>query len=167
MLGLAAGPANSQTGGSSPVTVDQISKPRATVAPIPQPVASSSRAIPGSAGAEALATPRRGDGAPASQLVEICREAGLRGASPEGLNCAAILEEAATQAPRPTGEGALLQLFGQRANVTGPAPAEQGAADADAVARQLSSGAVQGASGSQAAGVVARQREAPPASRPR
>jgi hypothetical protein len=86
------------------------------------------------------------------------------------LNCARVLEEARSQgqdqSAQPNGEGVLLEMLGQSASVTGPAPAEQGSANADSVARQLSTGAVPGASGNEAAGVVAR-RDAPPPNQPR
>ena len=103
--------------------------------------------------------------APAPEVVEACREAGLRGAALEGVDCGTILQQADAQASQPSGEGALLELFGQRANVTGVGNSVPAAGvDADAVARQLSTGNTQGAG---AAEIAARQREAPPANRPR
>ena len=83
----------------------------------------------------------------------------------EGVDCGTVLQQAEAQGPRRSGEGNLLEMFGQRANVTGVGnnvPAT--GADADAVARQLSTGNTQGAG---AAEIAARQREAPPPNRPR
>jgi hypothetical protein len=99
-------------------------------------------------------------------VVQACREAGLRGTQIEGVDCAAILQQAEARASEPSGEGALLQqIFGRRANVTGVGGNVPAASvDADAVARQLSTGNAQGAG---AAEIAARQREAPPPNRPR
>ncbi len=147
--------------------MDQISKPRASVAPVPQPVASSSRATPGTEPEAGGAQGQRRSNAPPAQLVELCRNAGLSGgATPDGLNCARVLEEAEGRAAQPNGEGVLLEMLGQSSSVTGPAPVEQQSVDADAVARQLSTGAVPGGSGSDAAGAIVR-RDAPPPNQPR
>lgn len=109
---------------------------------------------------------RAAPAAPAPEVVEACREAGLRGASVAGVDCGTILQQADAQASQPSGEGALLQqIFGRRANVTGVGGNVPGASvDADAVARQLSTGNAQGAG---AAEIASRQREAPPPNRPR
>lgn len=147
---------------SSRVIVDQLSRPLTSASASPQPVSSSSR----EAGRGGLRTGAQGAStAPAPEVVEACREAGLRGGQVKGVDCAAILQAADAQLSQPSGEGTLLQMFGQRANVTG-AQANRPVAgtDADAVARQLSSGDPQG---NGAAGVAIRNRDAPPPSRPR
>jgi hypothetical protein len=161
---LGAPPAYAQA--TSAVSVDQISRGRTTVAPIPQPVASSSRAALGSDGRLAEGGSRDASVGPAPQLVEICRDAALRGGNPEGLDCRRILQEAEDQTVQPNGEGVLLEMLGQSANVTGAGRVEQSSGDADSVARQLSTGAVPGSSANEAAGIVAR-RDAPPAGQPR
>lgn len=74
--------------------------------------------------------------------------------------------QALAQASAPsTAESSLLELFGQRGNVTG-APEVQSSAstNADTVARQVSTGEVQG---NGAAAIVARERASPPPSSPR
>ena len=81
------------------------------------------------------------------------------------MDCRAILQQADAQASQPSGEGVLLELFGQRANITGPdTSATAESVDADAVARQLSTGNAQG---NGAGEIAARRRDAPPPNRPR
>ena len=142
----------------SRVAVDQLSRPLGSASAVPPPVSASSREGTGS-------TALRPAGA-APEVVQSCREAGLRGTEIKGVDCAAILQQAEALASQPSGEGALLQqIFRRGANVTGVggnAPAA--GVDADAVARQLSTGNAQGAG---AAEIAARQREAPPPNRPR
>jgi len=88
----------------------------------------------------------------------------LRGAGVEGADCGAVLQAVDARASQPSGEGVLLGLTGQRTNNAAPDTGRSGATvDADAVARQLSTGNAQGNS----AGEIVRNREAPPANRPR
>ena len=123
---------------------------------MPPPVSASSREGTGSTALRAASA--------APEVIQACRDAGLKGTRIEGVDCAAILQQADARASQPSGEGALLQMFGQRANVTGVGNAPAATVDADAVARQLSTGNAQGAG---AAEIAARQREAPPPDRPR
>jgi hypothetical protein len=142
------------------IVVNQLSRPLLSPAPAPQPVSSSSRegsgsgALTANAGASAAAPP---------EVIQACREAGLRGAGVAGVDCGAVLQAANARASQPSGEGVLLGLTGQRANNAAP-DANRSAAtvDADAVARQLSTGNAQGNSGE-----IIRSREAPPPNRPR
>jgi hypothetical protein len=81
-----------------------------------------------------------------------------------GVDCAAILQSADARASQPSGEGALLGMTGQRVNNAAQDTGRSAATvDADAVARQLSTGNAQGT----AAGEIVRSREAPPPNRPR
>lgn len=142
------------------VVVNQLSRPLLSPAPAPQPVSSSSRE--GSGRGALTANP--GSSAPPPELVQACREAGLRGAGVEGADCGAVLQAVDARASQPSGEGVLLGLTGQRTNNAAPDTGRSGATvDADAVARQLSTGNAQGNS----AGEIVRNREAPPANRPR
>jgi len=146
----------------SRVTIDQLSRPLGSASAVPPPVSASSREGTGST---ALRASPAAPAAPAPEVVDACREAGLRGAQVAGVDCAAILQQADARAAQPSGEGALLQLFGQRANVTGVGNTQPTVSvDADAVARQLSTGNAQGANAGQ---IATRQREAPPPNRPR
>jgi hypothetical protein len=154
-LALIAAPVHGQPG--SRVAVDQLSKPLGSATAVKPPVSASSREGTGSTALSAASA--------APQVVQACREAGLRGTRIEGVDCAAILQQADARASQPSGEGALLQMFGQRANVTGVGNNVPAAGvDADAVARQLSTGNAQGAG---AAEIASRQRQAPPPNRPR
>jgi hypothetical protein len=143
------------------VVVNQLSRPLLSPAPAPQPVSSSSRegsgagALTANAGASAAAPP---------EVVQACREVGLRGTGVAGVDCGAILQAADARASQPSSEGVLLGLTGQRTNNAAPDTSRSAATvDADAVARQLSTGNAQGNS----AGEIVRSREAPPANRPR
>ena len=143
--------------------MDQLSKPLGAATAVPQPVSSSSRE---GSGATALRARQGAPAAPAPELVEACREASLRGARVEGIDCAAVLQQADAPVSQPSGEGVLLQMFGQRANVTTPdATASAATVNADAVARQLSTGNTQGNGAAEIA--VRQQRDAPPPNRPR
>jgi hypothetical protein len=80
----------------------------------------------------------------------------------------AAMQALAEPQPAATAESSLLELFGQRGDVTGTAESgSRSSANADQVARQLSTGDVQPSSGTVAAGVAARERGAPPANPPR
>jgi hypothetical protein len=141
----------------SRVAIDQLSRPLGSASAVPPPVSASSREGTGS-------TALRPAGA-APEVVQACRDAGLRGTQIKGVDCAAILQQAEALASQLSGEGTLLEMFGRRGNVTGVGGNVPAAGvDADAVARQLSTGNAQGAG---AAEVAARQRDAPPPNRPR
>jgi hypothetical protein len=104
----------------------------------------------------------------APEVIEACRQAQAEDRRPpEGIDCMAAMQAAAA-APAATAEGSLLQLFGQSANVTGP-PSSQagGSVNADAVARQLSTGDFQPGSADGAAAVAGRERAAPAPNSPR
>lgn len=97
--------------------------------------------------------------------VESCREAELgTGAAPDGVDCAAILKQVAEARLAASAEGSLLSLLGQNNSVTTrPSSSRNGSVDADAVARELSSGDIQaGSTSMEAAGIVARQRGTTP-----
>lgn len=96
------------------------------------------------------------------EVIEACQTAQREDRrAPEGINCSEVLENFADAVPEPTAEGALLGLLGQRSNITGVNSSRTAdATNADAVARQISTGDVQAGSG--AAAVVARGRTAPP-----
>jgi hypothetical protein len=80
----------------------------------------------------------------------------------------AAMQALAKAQPQATAESSLLELFGRNGNVTGTTDSgSRSTVNADAVARQLSTGDVQPASGDTAAGVAARERGAPPANQPR
>jgi hypothetical protein len=147
---------------ASRVTVDQLSRPLTSASASPQPVSSSSRAATDPTGLKASAQSAPAE--PTAEVVDACRRERIRGRQVEGTECAAILAVVNSQPPQPSGEGVLLQMFGQRANVTGgEANASAATTDADAVARQLSTGDPQG---SGAAGAIMR-RDAPPPNAPR
>jgi hypothetical protein len=98
------------------------------------------------------------------EVVEACRAAQAEDRPPpEGVDClAAIQASAEAEQNAATAESSLLQLFGQSGDVTGARNQRSGASvNADAVARQLSTGEVQPSSGGTAAGVIARERGAP------
>ena len=103
------------------------------------------------------------------ETIEACRKAQAEDrAPPPGLDCVAALQPAAAAAPDRSAEGSLLELFGQRADITGPPTTQNGGTvDADAVARQLSTGDVQAGAGSGVAAVIGRERAAPPPNPPR
>lgn len=90
--------------------------------------------------------------------------------APAGLDCVRALQVSAASAAartEPTAEGSLLNMIGQDQNVTATTATNRGgAAVADEVARQLSSGDFQGAASGEAAGVVARDRPGPQPSAP-
>lgn len=102
------------------------------------------------------------------EIVEACRaaQAGDR-PPPDGIDCMAAMQAlAAAQAPS-NAEGALLDMFGMRSNVTGTSTVQPvDASSADAAARQLATGDVQAGTGTGAAAIVARDRGAPPPSAP-
>lgn len=98
------------------------------------------------------------------EVVEACRAAQEQDRpAPDGVDCIAALQAAAeAQQSGSTAESSLLQMFGQGGNMTGGAnQRSRSSANADAVARQLSTGDVQPSSGDAAAGVIARERGAP------
>jgi len=102
----------------------------------------------------------------APEVIEACRAAQAEDRQPPaGVDCIAAMQASAEAQPDPSAEGSLLEMFGQSGNVTG-APASASAAssvNADNVARQVSTGDVSGS----AAGIVARERVAPPPNNPR
>lgn len=148
-----------------PVAMEQISaRPAASAAVRIAPVRGARSSGP------SQERPREGGGAVAiaPEIVEACRKAREEDRpAPDGIDCLAVAQ-ALGEAPPATAEGSLLQLFGQSGNVTG-APAAQagGSVNADAVARQLSTGEVQGGSADGAAAIVGRERAAPPPNSPR
>ena len=105
----------------------------------------------------------------APEVIEACRAAQAEDRPPpKGVDCMGAMQALAEAQPHSTAESSLLELFGQRGNVTGAANARaNSSANADAVARQLSTGDVQPSSADSAAGAVARGRGAPPANPPR
>jgi hypothetical protein len=116
-------------------------------------------------------TAREGGAAPSvpPEVIEACRQAQAEDRpAPEGVNCLAAAEALGQAPAQLTAEAALLPLFGQNSNVTG-APAEQvaGSTNADAVARQLSTGDVQAGGANGAAAAIGRDRAAPPPNSPR
>lgn len=116
-------------------------------------------------------TPREGGAAPAiaPEVIEACRKAQAEDRpAPEGVDCLAAAEALGQAPAQTTAEAALLPLFGQNSNVTGaPAGPVAGSADADAVARQLSTGGVQAGGANGAAAIIGRERAAPPPNAPR
>ena len=114
---------------------------------------------------------REGGAAPAiaPEVVEACRRAQAEDRrAPEGVNCLAAIESLGQAQAQPTAEAALLPLFGQNSNVTGAPPGQAGgSADAEAVARQLSTGDVQPGGASGVAAIIGRDRAAPPPNAPR
>ena len=143
-------------------TVDQIPSASSSSTVRVQPVSgasSSSSAQPERPVAESMPS------AP-NELVEACRAAQNEDRpGPEGVDCVAVLQTPDAVEPGLTAEGSLLELFGQRSNVTGSAGnSVSTATSADAVARQISTGDFQ--AGSEAAAVAARERAAPPSDSP-
>jgi len=102
----------------------------------------------------------------APETIEACRAAQAEDRPPPaGIDCMAAMQTLAEAQPDATAEGSLLELFGQSGNITG-APSSGSVAtsvSADNVARQVSTGEVSGS----AAGIVARERVAPPPNNPR
>jgi hypothetical protein len=147
---------------STRTVVEQIPQPRAGPA-VPQqvPAAQSSRSAEPALRGDVLGA--------ATELppksIEICIQAALRGVSSVGLDCDLILEQTRTNAPRPSAESALVGGRGEQVEAPN-ARLENGASrlpSADAVARQLATGEVQGTGN--AAGILARG--APPPGGPR
>ncbi len=104
----------------------------------------------------------------APEIIEACRQAQAEDRpAPNGIDCLAVAQ-ALPQAGPATAEAALLPLVGQAGNVTG-APNVQpgGSANADAVARQLSTGDIQAGAANGAAAIAGRERAAPPPNSPR
>jgi hypothetical protein len=150
----------------SPVAIEQISpRPAATAAVRIAPVRSgkSSRAV--------TETPREGGArvSVAPEIVEACRKAQAEDRpAPDGIDCLAVAQTLAKQSTQLTAEAALLPLFGQQGDVTGAQTAQAGSSvNADAVARQLSTGDVQASTGNGAAAIVGRERDAPAPNNPR
>lgn len=144
---------------STSVTVDQISRPRPSASAIPQPVSSGSRSV----GSADLVQRAEAAAGPSQEEIDVCRAASVQGVQLKGLDCASILEQAAARQARPSGEGVLLGVLGQRATLTTQEETRSGGTvDADSVARQLSTGGVQG----NAAEVVATIRNNPPPGSP-
>ena len=136
--------------------------------------ATSVRVMPvrGGKSSRAIAeTPREGGAraAVAPEIVEACRRAQAEDRpAPEGIDCLAAAQALGEVANAVTAESALLPLFGQQGNVTGAQAAQTGpSVDADAVARQLSTGDVQANTGNGAAAVIGRERVSPPPNNPR
>ncbi len=98
----------------------------------------------------------------APEIVEACRQAQAEDRpAPNGVDCLAVAQ--ASPAPTVTAEAALLPLVGQAGNVTGAPDVQSGAfANADAVARQLSTGDIQAGAANGAAAIAGRERGAPP-----
>jgi hypothetical protein len=148
------------------VAIEQIS-PRSGAATavrvVPVRGGQSSRAIaetPREGGARATVAP---------EIVEACRKAQAEDRrAPEGIDCLAVAQALAQSPNAVTAEAALLPLFGQQGNVTGAqATQTRPSVDADAVARQLSTGDVQTTTGNGAAAVIGRERVSPPPNNPR
>lgn len=152
----------------------------ATVDQIPHRSAGSAATRPGAAPPDiARVAPVRGRGSSSSakepvrqgtpprvapEVVQACRAAQAQDRPPpKGVDCLGALQAAAEpQEVESTAESSLLQMFGRRGNVTGGGDQRsRSSVNADAVARQLSTGDVQPSSGDAAAGVVARERGAP------
>ena len=153
----APGSAHAQAG--SPIAVQQIPSFRAvTSAGAATSVAAVHAANSPANAKEAVAVP-----AVSAATLEACRAAQVEDrAAPKGIDCIAAMQ-ARAQAPQPpTAEGVLLQLLGQRADLTGAFSANViGSTNADVAARQLATGDVQPDSVGGAAAVIARQRIAP------
>jgi hypothetical protein len=96
--------------------------------------------------------------------MEACRAAQAEDRRPpEGVDCTGAMQAMAQAQPVQTAEGSLLQLFGQSGDVTGASVSRStDSVDADNVARQLSTGEVPGSATGTAAGIIARDRVAPP-----
>jgi hypothetical protein len=105
----------------------------------------------------------------APEVIAACRAAQAEDRPPpDGIDCIAALQALAQAAAPTTAEGQLLELFGQRGNVTGPTNLQaDSSANADAAARQLATGNVDPIAGNGAAAIVGRQRAAPPPTSPR
>jgi hypothetical protein len=105
----------------------------------------------------------------APQVIAACRAAQAEDRPPpDGVDCIAALQALAQAAAPITAEGQLLELFGQRGNVTGSTTLQaDSSASADAAARQLATGNVDPVAGNGAAAIVGRQRVAPPPTSPR
>lgn len=145
----------------SPVMIEQIpanlplrsraEAPRKDIGPLP--TVSNEGGVPG--------VRRTSDGriAVSRAIVEACRRDPAAQSLPQELDCRRILELVDFEARR-TAEGTLLGLLNDRPNVAQRGtPRAVSSADADAVAREVSSGAASG----NAAAVAARQRVQPSA----
>lgn len=159
---LGAGSVQAQRGAA---VVDQIS-PRSAAAAVAR-VAPVRGAKSSSRVAE---TPREGGtkASVAPEVVEACRKARAEDRSAvNGIDCLTVVQPD-TQARAVTAEAALLPLFGQNGDITGvQATQTTPSVNADAVARQLSTGDVQAGVANGAAAVVGRERGAPPPNSPR
>lgn len=163
---LADGPAFAQSARAS-AAIDQIAPPPAAVStrvvPIDPSRSSKTEQAPIADASATALTP--------AQLA-ACRAARAEShPDPKGLDCTQVSAAPAVRPPprvaAPTAETSLLGMLGETFD-TGAAPVgDGGAATADQVARQLSTGVVQGSVGSDAAASIARDRAAaPPASSP-
>jgi hypothetical protein len=101
--------------------------------------------------------------------VLACRRAQLGTPLPENVNCDQVMRRLAELSAERSAEGTLLNMLGERNTVTRPGSiARESGLNPDAIARQLSSGDVQGTgSNSDAAAIAVRQRSAPPSGSPR
>jgi hypothetical protein len=103
------------------------------------------------------------------EVIAACRAAQAEDRPPpNGINCIAALQALSQAAAPRTAEGQLLELFGQRGNITQSTSLQPDvSANADAAARQLATGNVDPVGGNGAAVIVGRQRAAPPPTAPR
>jgi hypothetical protein len=103
------------------------------------------------------------------EVIAACRAAQAEDRPPpNGINCIAALQALSQAAAPRTAEGQLLELFGQRGNITQSTSLQSDvSANADAAARQLATGNVDPVGGNGAAVIVGRQRAAPPPTSPR
>ena len=163
----AAGLQAAQAQGSR-VGVQQLTLPRGVSAAVARPEAARLPQVRGTRGSSA--TTREGGPQPAipltQQMIDICRDAQSGGVAPEGVDCGAVLRAMAQAVAETTAEGSLLTILGQNRTVTVANTQQGGLVDADAVARQLSTGDIQDTSSMGAAGVVLRQQSAPPPTAP-
>ena len=92
--------------------------------------------------------------------LEACRAAQAADrASPKGVDCIGAMQARAPASQQSTAEGTLLQLLGQRSDLTGTLSGDlNGSPNADVAARELATGQVQYDSAGGAAAVIARQR---------
>lgn len=150
----------------APAMVEQITPSARNAAPV-----SSAPRGPGdrAASADGVAAARRPVAPTPSPDVLACRDALAEDREPpEGVDCLAVLQQYAeaeqAAAPPRSGEGNLLEIFyGQSSEVTNAPALQSGPGlNADAVARQLSTGDVQANPGSDAAIGAIRQRGGPP-----
>lgn len=153
---------------NSLVTVPQVPRSRAAVeatAPVNiDPERARSTKSDGS-----INTPTAVPLALSREVVLACRGAQLGNPVPQGVNCDEVMRRLAEVAAERSAEGALLSMLGERNTVTRPdSTVRENGLNPDAVARQLSSGNVQGlGSNSDVAAIAARQRLAPQSGAPR